>query len=170
MKKYALLILLVSLLFWGCDDDDSPEAFTVTVHELQGITIHLNSGDVKINLDESYESVMSKLPDVGTVSTYSFDFFQINFEFSGGTFDPLKAPLGTITIFNPEKSWFYTDAYKMESFETDSGVSLETATKTGVQAVYGVGDESDDSVDEYDSLHLKFRYDDGAFYYLAVRN
>ncbi len=170
MKKYTLLILIFPFLFLACNEDDSPEAFTVSVHEVQGITIHLKSGDVKINLDESYESVMAKLPDVGTVSTYSFDFFQINFEFSSGSFDPKKAPLSTITIFNPEKSWFYTDTYKMESFETDSGVTLATATKSGVQAVYGVGDESDDSVDEYDSLHLKFRYDNGSFYYLAVRN
>lgn len=170
MKKHTLLLLFILLGLLGCDDDDSPEPFTVSVHELQGITIHLNSGDVKINLDESYESVLAKLPDVGTVSTYSIDFFQINFEFSGGTFNPMKGPLSTITLFNPEKNWLYTDSYKMESFETDSGVSLATATQSGVQAVYGVGDESDESVDKYDALDLKFRYDGGAFYYLAFWN
>jgi hypothetical protein len=161
MKRVLFFVLSGILVLFSCDDEDELKFFTVDVHELQGITIHLNDGDINVNLRESYEEIKAKLPEVQTDIATSFDFYQIGFNFGTATHGGyMQGSLNTITIFNPDKSWFYKDRYRLRSFTTDSGITLETATKSNVQQVYGVGDESDQTIDRYGNLDMKFRYEE----------
>lgn len=173
MKKYLLILMFAILFNISCEDEDELKYYTVDIHELKGITLNVDGRSIEINLRETYDQVKSKLPNGFNAYTTSIDFYQINFDFTTADWGTIvTGPLHTITIFNPKQNSLYLDGYKIENFYTDAGLTLETANKTGTQAIYGPGDKTNDSErDEYDSLDMTVRYEDnGDFRYIKISN